>query len=85
MRFVASRREQAKEEYEKAGGSTKFKFIACPPRPPTAYFIFLGTFREEYKAKNPDMKVRCCESFLPCGPRADSAFASFVPCAGARV
>lgn len=46
----------AKEEYEKNGGSTRFKFVSDPPRPPTAYFIFLGKFREEYKAKHPEMK-----------------------------
>uniref|UniRef100_A0A7S3E0H9 HMG box domain-containing protein n=1 Tax=Chloropicon laureae TaxID=464258 RepID=A0A7S3E0H9_9CHLO len=47
---------KAKEEYEAQGGQAKFKLLKGPPRPPTAYFMFLNDFRQEYKQKHPDVK-----------------------------
>lgn len=38
---------KAKEEYLADGGPQKFKLIKGPPRPPTAYFIFLTNFRKQ--------------------------------------
>lgn len=38
---------KAKEEYLASGGPQKFKLAKGPPRPPTAYFIFLTNFRKE--------------------------------------
>merc|ERR1719201_2516911 len=38
---------KAKEEYVNSGGPQKFKLAKGPPRPPTAYFIFLTNFRKE--------------------------------------
>ncbi len=38
---------KAKEEYISSGGPQKFKLAKGPPRPPTAYFIFLTNFRKE--------------------------------------
>ena len=34
----------------------KFKLIKGPPRPPTAYFVFLNGFRQEYKESHPEAK-----------------------------
>lgn len=48
--------QKDKEEYERAGGQAKFKLRQAPPRPPTAYFMFLGQFRKEFKLKNPEVK-----------------------------
>jgi len=48
--------QKQKEEYEAAGGNQKFKMLKAPPRPPTAYFMFLSEFREEYKKLHPDVK-----------------------------
>ena len=48
--------QKDKEEYERAGGQAKFKLRQAPPRPPTAYFMFLGHFRKEFKLKNPEVK-----------------------------
>jgi len=45
-----------KEEYEANGGAAKFKLMKGPPRPPTAYFMFLNEFREQYKKDHPDVK-----------------------------
>jgi len=47
---------KAKAEYEAKGGAAKFKLLKGPPRPPTAYFMFLSAFRQEYKLRNPDAK-----------------------------
>ena len=41
---------KAKEEYVNSGGPQKFKLAKGPPRPPTAYFIFLTNFRKERNA-----------------------------------
>ncbi|QDZ24090.1 high mobility group protein [Chloropicon primus] len=38
---------KAKEAYISSGGPQKFKLAKGPPRPPTAYFIFLTNFRKE--------------------------------------
>jgi len=48
--------QKAKAEYEAQGGIARFKLIKGPPRPPTAYFVFLNLFRQEYKQKHPDAK-----------------------------
>ena len=47
---------KAKQEYDDAGGQALFKLRKGPPRPPTAYFMFLNAFRQEYKSKHPDVK-----------------------------
>jgi len=47
--------QKAKKEYQDQGGGAKFKLMKGPPRPPTAYFMFLNTFRQEYKARHPDV------------------------------
>ena len=47
---------KAKEQYEARGGSARFKLQKGPPRPPTAYFMFLSAFRQEYKLRNPEVK-----------------------------
>ena len=41
---------KAKEAYVSSGGPQKFKLAKGPPRPPTAYFIFLTNFRKERNA-----------------------------------
>ena len=38
---------KAKEAYISSGGPQKFKLAKGPPRPPTAYFIFLTNFRRQ--------------------------------------
>ena len=45
----------AKAKYEAEGGPLKFKLQTAtrPKRPPTAYFVFLKTYREEYKVRGP--------------------------------
>jgi hypothetical protein len=48
--------QKAKEEYEAQGGMAKFKLIKGPPRPPTAYFVFLNEFRQQYKESHPEAK-----------------------------
>jgi len=47
--------QKAKEAYEAQGGTAKFKLMKSPPRPPTAYFMFLNTFRKDYKSRNPEV------------------------------
>ena len=47
---------KAKEEYESRGGNAMFKIKKGPPRPPTAYFMFLNAFRQDYKIRNPEVK-----------------------------
>merc|ERR1712100_540713 len=47
---------KAKEQYEARGGAARFKLQKGPPRPPTAYFMFLSAFRQEYKLRNPEVK-----------------------------
>merc|ERR1712207_123977 len=47
---------KAKEEYESRGGNAMFKIKKGPPRPPTAYFMFLSAFRQDYKIRNPEVK-----------------------------
>jgi len=48
----------AKAKYEAEGGPKKFRLKGAtkPKRPPTAYFMFLCSFRADYKAKNPGTK-----------------------------
>ncbi|WZN66715.1 high mobility group-T protein [Chloropicon roscoffensis] len=41
---------KAKEEYINSGGPQKFKLAKGPPRPPTAYFVFLANFRKDRAA-----------------------------------
>ena len=41
---------KVKEAYVSSGGPQKFKLAKGPPRPPTAYFIFLTNFRKERNA-----------------------------------
>jgi len=47
---------KAKADYEAKGGAARFKLQKGPPRPPTAYFMFLSAFRQEYKLRNPEVK-----------------------------
>ena len=41
---------KAKEAYVSSGGPQKFKLAKGPPRPPTAYFVFLANFRKDRAA-----------------------------------
>ncbi|UPR04185.1 hypothetical protein HOP50_15g75190 [Chloropicon primus] len=41
---------KAKEAYISSGGPQKFKLAKGPPRPPTAYFVFLANFRKDRAA-----------------------------------
>ena len=49
-------RERVEEEYESRGGNFMVKIKKGPPRPPTAYFMFLEAFRQDYKIRNPEVK-----------------------------
>ena len=46
--------QELKDAYEAKGGKNRFKLMKAPPRPPTAYFIFLDDFRAEYAEKHPN-------------------------------
>ena len=42
---------ELKDAYEARGGKNRFKLMKAPPKPPTAYFIFLDDFRAEHAAE----------------------------------
>ena len=50
-----------------AGGAGKRKKAAAsgkPKRPPSAFFVFMSEFRQEYQAAHPDNKSVAAVSFL---------------------
>jgi hypothetical protein len=49
--------ERTPKKYKKTEAKKKAaKDLDQPKRPPSAYFIFMETFRKEFKAANPDVK-----------------------------
>merc|ERR1719387_3022203 len=45
-----------KAKYLAGNGALLFKMKKGPPRPPTAYFMFLAEFRADYRKKHPNTK-----------------------------